>query len=77
MIGEIPDGDRTGKRLLELAILAWNWTDDNDVPLPLPRDVPGMVNDLPQPESTWLMENSGIVKKEEALKNLSSASLPT
>jgi hypothetical protein len=77
MIGELPADDRSGKRLLELAIVGWNWTDDDGAPLPLPRDNPGMVDTLPQPEAQWLMENSGIVEKREALKNLSSTSSPT
>lgn len=69
MIGEIPQDDRTGKRLLELCVVDWNWTDDDGQPLPLPSETPGMIDTLPQEEANWLMQNSGIIKQEEAKKN--------
>ncbi len=77
MIGELPADDRSGKRLLELAIVGWNWTDDDGAALPLPKDTPGLLDRLPQPEAIWLMQNSGGPKQEEALKNSSLVSLPT
>jgi hypothetical protein len=66
-----------GRELLGLCIVGWNWTDDDDQPLPLPKDTPGMIDQIPQVEATWLMNASGIVKREEALKNSSTASSPT
>ena len=68
---------KTGSELLALCILDWNWTDDDDQPLPLPKDSPGIVDNLPQPESTWLMDHSGILERKEALKNSSSPSSNT
>ena len=69
MIGQIPEGDRTGKRLLEMCIVGWNWTDDDGKPLPLPGETPGIIDTLPQEEANWLMQNSGIVKREDDQKN--------
>jgi len=69
MISNIPESDRTGRRLLEVAILDWNWTDDNGDPLPLPKDAPGLLENIPQQESNWLSENAGMTRNAEAQKN--------
>lgn len=64
MIEDIPDDDR-GKHLLNASIVAWNWTDDDDKPIPLPVNV----EDLPQQEANWLIDNCGIAQKKEEQKN--------
>jgi hypothetical protein len=57
------------KELLEACISDWNWTDDNGDPIPLPTIEPGIVERIPQVEANWLMQNSGIIQREEAKKN--------
>ena len=65
----ISDHVSTGRELLELCIVGWNWTDDNGDPLPLPAEHPGIVSEIPYQEANWLMTNSGINQREEAKKN--------
>ncbi len=77
MVGEIADSERAGRLLLEMCVLDWNWTDDEDKPIPLPKDKPDIVDELPQPESLWLKNHCGIVEQKEALKNSSTQSSPT
>jgi hypothetical protein len=73
MITNLPTDDDRAINILTATITAWNWTDDNGDPIPLPVDV----ETLPQQEANWLMDNCGLVKQKEALKNSSSQSSPT
>ncbi|MFA6204340.1 MAG: hypothetical protein WC710_14275 [Gallionella sp.] len=68
---------KTGDDLLAACIVAWNWTDDDDNPLPLPKDAEGLLTNIPQVEARWLVDHSGMNDQKEALKNSSSTSLPT
>lgn len=69
MIGQVNDGKSHPNLLLELAVVDWNWTDDNGDPLPLPKDEAGLIERLPAQEAHWLLENSEIGKRNEAKKN--------
>lgn len=42
------------ERLLIEKIVGWNWVDENDNPLPLPKDDPTVLDTMPSWEMTFL-----------------------
>jgi len=50
-------------------ILEWNWVDDDDEPLPLPKDDPEIFDKLTQQEFEFLVDAVGRRREAEELKN--------
>lgn len=51
--------------LLSKHIVGWNWTDENDVPIPSPQDDPDAIGELTNDELLYLLRavGSGGVRK--------------
>jgi len=49
------------KALLDRLVVAWNWVDDNDEPLPQPNEDPQVIKELPIQETLFLV---GLVNVE-------------
>lgn len=54
--GEAEAGIAFAEELLVKSVLDWNWTDDDGNPLPLPKDEPGVLEDLDADEVAFLVE---------------------
>ena len=54
--GEDPDLFELGVDMLKSNVKEWNWVDDEDEPLPQPKDDPTIIDKLSDPESTFLTE---------------------
>jgi len=48
------DAFMEGLKMLKDHVLAWNWVDDNDEPLPLPKDQPDVLDELTNEEVEFL-----------------------
>ncbi len=46
--------------VLNVMIVDWNWVDDDDNPLPIPAQTPGVIKDLPFQETNFLLEKTGV-----------------
>lgn len=44
------------EKIFEFCVADWNWVDDEDNPLPLPKDDPAVLDKLTYAESTFIME---------------------
>jgi len=55
-VGRDPECDafEEGIKLLARHIVAWDWVDDEGKPLPLPKDSPGVMDELTNEESELL-----------------------
>ena len=50
-------------------VVAWNWTDENDQPLPLPCDHPEIMDALMAMETAFLIKHANEGMSEERVKN--------
>ncbi len=75
-VGEIAEADARievegnfeySMSILREKVLEWNWTDDEDQPLPQPKDDAGVLDDLTDEEFNFLCEC--VVGKQPELKN--------
>ena len=53
-------------QILGRQVAAWNWTDDSDQPLTLPRDDPSVLERLTDEEMGWLVEQVSANRREQA-----------
>lgn len=49
--------DERAEKIVRACTLDWNWTDDNDQPLPNPQSHPEIFDALMSEELAWLMAN--------------------
>ena len=49
-------GVEFAEELLRSSVLAWNWTDDDDQPLPTPAEQPEVIEQMTATEVSWLVE---------------------
>ena len=61
------DAFEGGLDMLASHILDWNWIDDEDNPLPLPKDDPNVIDELTNDESEFLANL--LMGQDEAEKN--------
>jgi len=50
------DGFQAGLDMIQRHLVDWNWVDDDDVPLPKPKDHPEVVDELSTDEVTYLAD---------------------
>lgn len=62
--GEINENQR-GERLMALQIVKWNWTDEENKPLPLPKDDPDVFKRLTATEMMFLYRTIQEVEQED------------
>ena len=60
------DGFEAGLDMIHRHLVDWNWVDDNDVPLPKPKEHPEVVDELSTDEVTFL---ANLLTGEEESKN--------
>ena len=60
------DGFQAGLDMIQRHLVDWNWVDDEDVPLPKPKDHPEVVDELSTDEVTFL---ANLLTGEEESKN--------
>jgi len=51
------DNLQLGMDTIAKMIIAWNWTDEEGIPLPVPAENPSILDELTSDEMTWLFEN--------------------
>jgi len=56
---------KVGFDLLASHIVGWNWVDNNDQPLPLPKDDPSVMDQLLEPELEFLQRAFSRKEKEK------------
>lgn len=47
--------DDTLEQMIANAVVEWNWTDAEGTPLPLPKDDPAVIEDMPENELALLL----------------------
>ena len=67
--GGAVDSMEFGVALLKRLVVDWNWVDDEDKPLPKPKDDPDVIDGLPLQELTFLVGALGLTELAEKQKN--------
>lgn len=62
--GEGKDQREVAKEFLPRLILDWDWVDDNDQPLPKPREDPEVIKRLLLPELNFLLRAVEVIRED-------------